>query len=99
MWMKQLFRKLFCSPFLFAGKQVFHSGHKQQTDQGRRKAAVVQAEAAVHQGDGGDQQEVAQAQGKAQHPAVFVHHRGQAVGVAGTHQDALGGDEMHIGSA
>ena len=38
---------------------------KQQADQGRRKAAVVQAEAAVHIGHRGNQQEMGQSKDNA----------------------------------
>ena len=88
-----------CSSFFLGLEEAFQLGYQQQAHQRSRKAAVVQAVAAVKVGYGGNHAVVENTGQDTVLPAVLVTDGTQTVGIAQAGHDRLGIDGLGEGSA
>ena len=86
------FSGFFCLELRLGLGKTLQNGDQKQAHKGRGEAAIVQAVAAVEQGDGGDQGIVHHGREEAVFPAVFPGDGAEAVGIAQADHNGLGID-------
>ena len=82
------------SAIMLCHEMPLQSGNHQQTHQTGGETTVVQAHTAVEYRQGGDHTEVHHGCNHTIEPAVLVRNGAEAVGIAQTHHDGLGMEEL-----